>query len=65
MIIKEPRDPLYNYDYLFVPSSSTVSDAHLVYTKSYPNRLKRSGISQLAPSLRAGLELSVRMRSCL
>ncbi len=65
MIIKEPKDPLYNYDYLFVPSSATVSDAHLVYTNSYPNKLKRIGIKQIAPSLRAGLELSVRMRSCL
>ena len=64
IVIKNPKDPLYYYDYLFTPNSSTVTNAHLVFNKVYPNKLKRSGLKELSPSLRSGLELSVRLKSC-
>ena len=64
MVIKSPKPDDYNYDFIFVPKSSSVAGTHLVYNKTYPNKLKRSKLKELSASIRSGLELSVNLKSC-
>lgn len=64
LVIKSPKPDDYNYDFIFVPKSSSVAGTHLVYNKTYPNKLKRSKLKELSPSIRSGLEVSVSLKSC-
>lgn len=64
LVVKHPKASNYSYDYLFVPRSSNVASSAFVYNKSYPNIFKKSHLKTISASLRSGLEVNVKLRSC-